>query len=119
MPLTTFTAAAATCEIDPGTEVSDDAGMLQISDRVFTDLVASEETRIAGTNKPALKITLNPVTGEGTLEGTFVLTPDAVKGTWEGELNGRFVQGMVKSSGIARGTGELQGSVLQVSFQQI
>ncbi|HLA99700.1 MAG TPA: hypothetical protein VJL34_14730 [Anaerolineales bacterium] len=119
MALFEFSAMAATCEIDPGTEQALADGALQINGRVFTDKVESHDSRIAGTNMPTLNITFNPKLGEGELQGKFILTPIAFDGAWEGELHGRFVNGMVTSWGIARGSGALQGSVLSVDFQQV
>src|SRR3989304_7553680 len=118
MALIEFSSTAATCEIDPGTEHALADGTLQINGRVFTDKVESQDSRIAGTNMPTLNITFNPQMGEGEIQGKFRLKPDAFEGAWEGELHGRFVNGMVTSWGIARGSGALQGSVLRVDFQQ-
>src|SRR3990172_4258265 len=93
MALTVFAATAATCEIVLGTEQP-------IAD---------------GT----LKITINPKSGDGDLQGKFRLKPNTVDGAWEGELQGRFVNGLVTSWGIARGSGALLGSVLRIDFQQV
>ncbi len=119
MTLTMFTATAATCDVAPGTTEATDDGMLHIKRQVFTDLVESQDPRIAGTNRPTLDINLNPESGDGELRGSFTLQPTAVDGTWEGELQGQFIQGFVTSSGIARGTGALAGAVMRVEFQQV
>ena len=119
MPLTTFAATAATCDIAPGTTEATGDGMLHIRGRVFTDQVESQEPRLAGTNRPTLDIDFNEQTDDGELRGRFTLTPARVDGTWEGELQGQFVKGFVRSSGLARGTGALEGSVLWVEFQQV
>ena len=119
MAITTFVARAATCDVVPGTTEASPDGLLHIKGRVFTDLVESQDSRVAGTNRPTLDIDLNPESGDGELRGSFALKPDAVGGTWEGALQGRFVRGFVQSSGIARGTGALEGSVMRVEFQQV
>jgi len=118
MPLTPFTATAATCAIVPGSERTD-GGKQHVTGRTFTDVVESRDQRIAGTNRPTLDIIFDPATNEGELRGRFVLQPKAVGGTWEGELGGRLIGGQVTSSGIARGTGALEGAVMRVDFQQV
>lgn len=119
MALMNFTATAATCEVIPGTEQANNEGILHIQGQIFVDIVESQEAAIAGTNRPRLDIRLNPKSGEGEVQGGFTLTPQAVKGTWEGEMRGRFVNGMVSASGVARGTDALEGAVLRIDFQQI
>ncbi|OGO65649.1 MAG: hypothetical protein A2Z45_11855 [Chloroflexi bacterium RBG_19FT_COMBO_55_16] len=119
MALTVFAATAATCEIVLGTEQPIADGTLKIQGRVFTDRVESQDSRIAGTNVPTLDITINPKSGDGDLQGKFRLKPNTVDGAWEGELQGRFVNGLVTSWGIARGSGALLGSVLRIDFQQV
>ncbi|MFQ5967959.1 MAG: hypothetical protein ACE5MI_10160 [Acidimicrobiia bacterium] len=113
-----FTAIATTCEIDPGSEEMDGA-TLRIRNRVFTDIVESDDPRLAGVNKPTLNLDLDPASGQGTLEGEFVLTPQAVEGTWEGSLTGSLEGGLVRARGQASGTGILQGFDLHVEYEQI
>ncbi len=119
MALKMFMATAATCNVVPGASETTGDGMLHIRRQVFTDMVESDDPRIAGTNTPILDIDLDPQNGDGTLRGSFTLKPHGADGTWEGELEGRFVQGMGRSSGIARGAGALAGAVLRVEFQQV
>ena len=119
MALTTFTATAATCDVVPGTPEDTGDGMLHIRRQVFTDIVESHDPRIAGTNRPILDLDLDQQSGDGELRGSFALKPNGVDGAWEGELQGRFVKGLVISSGIARGTGALAGAVLRVEFRQV
>jgi hypothetical protein len=119
MPLIHFRATAATCEVTSGTTTSGDDGMLHLRGQIFRDRVESQEPRVAGTNQPVLDIALNPQDQQGTLRGTFTLKPHAINGAWEGELEGHFVQGLVTSAGMARGTGALAGAVLWVEFRQI
>ncbi len=119
MALTTFNATAATCEVVPGTTETTADGLVHIRQQIFTDIVESQDPRIAGTNTPVLDIDLDQQSGTGALRGTFLLKPSAGDGEWEGELQGHFDQGLVRSSGIARGTGALGGSVLQVEFRQV
>lgn len=119
MSLIPFVATATTCHVEPGTEASVAGGMLQVRGRVFTDTVESAEPLIAGTNRPELDIDLDPARGEGSLRGRFVLTPTAAAGRWEGELAGKLANGLVRATGLARGAGELTGSVLHVEFRQV
>ena len=118
MPLTTFVATATTCDVAPGSEEKTPHGTFQIRGRTFTDLVDSSEPSVAGTNRPTLDIDFDPARGDGRLWGRFVLSPSQPGGTWEGELTGRFDDGMVRSTGLARGTGRLTGAVLYVEFRQ-
>ena len=118
MAQTEFTAVGTTCEVDPGTEEM--AGpTLQIRGRVFTDFVESDDQRLAGVNKVTLDLDLDPSTGQGTLEGSFVLSPNSVDGAWEGTLSGNLKEGLVTSTGHAMGTGGLDGGHLHVEFQQV
>lgn len=119
VPLTTFVATATTCDVAPGTEEMTGRGKLRIRDRTFTDLVESTEPSIAGTNRPTLDIDFEPASGTGELRGRFRLSPSGSDGAWEGELSGRFEGGMVRATGLARGTGRLTGAVLHVSYRQI
>jgi hypothetical protein len=112
MAFTKLGATAATCKITPGTQQQDDQGKLHIKGQVFSDIVESQDPRIAETNKPTLDLDLNPESGEGELSGGFTLRPKTVAGTWEGQMRGRFIKGLVRASGVARGTGALEGSVL-------
>ncbi len=119
MSLTAFVATATTSDVSPGTEEIDGSGRLQIRDRVFTDIVESNEERIAGINTPALDLDVDPENGTGALRGSFVMTPDAVAGTWEGEVSGVLEGGMVSAGGLARGTGDLAGAIMHIAFQQV
>ena len=119
MTLSTFEATAATCEVTPGIEEAAGKGMVHIKGQVFTDIVEAQDSRISGTNVPTLDLIFSPESGDGELQGSFTLKPKSVDGTWEGELRGRFVKGFVTSSGIARGTGALEGSVMRIDFQQV
>lgn len=119
MPLTMFSATATTCDVAPGSEQVTAQGMLQVRGRVFTDLVESSESCVAGTNRPTLDLDFDPKRGDGRVSGRFALSPTAAGGTWEGELTGRFEGGLVRATGLARGTGRLSGGVLHVEFRQI
>jgi hypothetical protein len=119
MSLKTFTARATTCDVVPGSEESASNGSLKIRGRTFTDVVESSEPDVAGTNRPTLDMDLHPVRGEGWLHGRFVLTPSKKGGTWEGELTGRFEGGLVRATGLARGTGRLSGAVLHIEYRQV
>ena len=119
MAITTFTATAVTCDVVPGAPEASDDGMQHIRGQQFFDVVESQEPRIAGVNRPLLDLDFDPESGDGDLRGSFVLTPSGLEGAWEGELQGRFVQGLVRSAGMARGAGALAGAVLQVEFRQV
>jgi hypothetical protein len=119
MTLTAFVATATTCDITPGSEEVTAQGVLRIRGRTFTDLVESTEPFVAGTNRPTLDLDLEPSRGEGELHGSFALSPSRARGTWEGELSGRFEGGLVRAVGLARGTGSLVGGVLHVQFRQL
>jgi hypothetical protein len=116
--LTSFVATATTSEISPGDE-NTEGGRLRVRNRVFTDIVKSSDARVAGVNKPALDIDLNPVDGTGVLQGGFTLRPGSGSGAWEGRMQGQFRNGMVVATGLARGTGALAGAVMRVDFRQV
>jgi hypothetical protein len=119
MKLTSFTASATTCEVTPGSEAPDDKGTLHIKGQAFTDMVESSDARIAGVNTPTLDIVIDPASGMGELNGSFVWKPKAYDGTWEGMMEGQIRQGLVTARGLARGTGTLEGLSLRVDFQQV
>ncbi len=119
MAITTFTATAVTCDVVPGAPEASDDGMQRIRGQLFSDVVESQDPRIAGVNRPLLDLAFDPESGNGELRGSFVLTPSGLDGAWEGELQGRFVQGFVRSSGIARGVRALAGAVLRIEFEQV
>ena len=114
-----FAATATTCEVTPGTEKAGSNGRVQVQNQIFTDIVRSSDTRIAGVNKPVLNLEFNPSDGTGSLEGSFVLQPEKAGGTWEGYMKGEILNGLVKATGLARGRGALEGLVMRVDFQQV
>ncbi|MGH9166957.1 MAG: hypothetical protein ACRD02_03870 [Acidimicrobiia bacterium] len=118
MGLTSFTAGATTCGVDPGEEKVSEDGLLLVRNRVFTDIVESSESQVAGTNRVTVSLDLDPEAGTGAVKGTFTLTPKGLEGTWEGELVGSL-NGMISATGLGRGTGDLLGRVIYVSFQQV
>lgn len=118
MSLAPFSASVTTCGVEPGSEEVGDDGLLHVTDRVFTDIVASSDPRVAGTNRVTVAMELDPDAGTGELQGSFVLTPDEVDGTWEGELAGHL-DGMVAADGLARGTGALEGAIAHIAFRQV
>ena len=67
MTLTSFTALAATCNVNLGTAETVENGLVRIRSRIFTDEVESGDSRIAGTNTPTLDIDLDPQSGAGEL----------------------------------------------------
>jgi hypothetical protein len=117
--LTRFTATATTCAVSPGSERVGDRGMLHIANRVFSDIVESEDDRIAGTNEPALDIDVDTTTGEASLQGRFKLAPKSGSGSWEGELLGHITGGLVTAAGLAHGKGALERAILRVDFRQV
>ena len=118
MSLSSFSASVTTCGVEPGREEVGDDGLLHVTDRVFTDIVVSSDPRLAGTNRLTLAMDLDPDAGTGELRGSFVLTPDEVDGSWEGELTGHL-DGMVSADGLARGTGALDGAIAHIAFRQV
>lgn len=117
--VTLFAATATTCNVAPGEETTGSDGAVHIRRRVFTDIVACPDQRVAGVNTPTLDLDINPADGSGALEGRFVLRPERVDGSWEGDLKGQIRGGMVSASGLARGTGTLAGTVMRVDFRQL
>jgi hypothetical protein len=118
MALTAFTAVATTREIAPGRESMTD-GKVRVRERLFTDVVESNDERVAGENKPLLDLDIDPAAGSGTVSGPFTLTPKNGSGTWVGRLTGELAGGMVVASGLARGTGSFEGRTMRIDFQQI
>jgi len=114
-----FTATATTCEVTPGTEQPGPNGLVQIRNQIFTDVVRSSDSRIAGVNKPVLNLELNPSNGTGSIHGSFVLRPERAGGTWEGHMTGEIRNGLVSARGLARGRGALEGFVMRVDFRQV
>jgi len=114
-----FAATATTCEVTPGTEKAGSNGRVQVQNQIFTDIVRSSDTRIAGVNRPILNLEFNPSDGTGSVEGSFVLQPDKAGGTWEGHMKGEIRNGFVSATGLARGRGALQGLVMRVDFRQV
>jgi hypothetical protein len=118
MSLEEFRAFATTREIAPGTEQSGPDGILHIRGRAFTDVVESDDARIAGSNRPLLALDVDPRAGSGRLWGPFELTA-ADGGSWRGELSGVIEAGAVRAWGVAVGTGSFAGRTLRVDFQQV
>lgn len=117
MGLSAVSASATTCGVEPGEEVMGDDGLLRIRERVFTDVVTSDDPRLTGTNQVTVSLDLDPQSGTGQLTATFVLTPSEANGAWEGELVGTL-NGMILATGLARGTGALEGAVAYLAFKQ-
>ena len=118
MALTAFKAIATTRDIAPGKETMSE-GKVRVRERLFTDVVESDDDRVAGTNEPLLDLDIDPAAGSGTVSGPFTLTPTTGSGKWVGRLTGELQGGMVVACGVARGTGSLEGSTMRVDFQQI
>src|SRR5687767_743503 len=97
-----FTATATTCEVAPGTQESGQDGIVHVRNQSFTDIVRSNDQRIAGVNKPVLDLDFNPAAGTGTVRGPFTLQPDKAGGTWEGHMTGEIRNGLVTAKGLAR-----------------
>lgn len=110
-------AIATTVNIDPGSETTGSEGM-RIRKRIFTDRVQSVHPSFDGTNRVVLDLDIDPQ-GGGVLHGTFELTLTSGTGTWKGEVDGHFEEGMVVAEGMARGTGMHDGAVLYISYRQI
>ena len=117
--LTNFVATATTRDISLGTEQVDDRGILHIGNRVFSDIVESDDDRIAGTNEPALDIEVDTASGEAVLHGRFTLASKSRGSSGVGELHGRITGGLVTAAGLAKGRGQLEGSILRVDFRQV
>lgn len=108
---------ACTVAIEPGTESTDARGT-HVRRRVFTDRVQSAQPEFDGTNRVTLDLDFD-AQGGGALRGAFELTLSDGRGTWRGEVDGRFENGMVVAEGIARGTGAHDGAVLHIDYRQI
>jgi hypothetical protein len=118
MSLEEFRAFATTRDIAPGTEQLGPDGIVHIRDRGFTDVLESDDARIAGSNRPLLALDFDPRAGSGRLWGPFEITVND-GGTWRGELRGVIEAGAVRAWGIAVGSGSLAGRTLRVDFQQV
>jgi hypothetical protein len=110
-------AIATTVKIEPGTERSDGDGV-HIRNRTFTDRVQSAEAAFDGTNRVTLDLDID-ARGTGVLRGVFELVLTSGKGTWTGEVQGHFENGMVVAEGLAHGTGAQEGAVLHIGYRQI
>lgn len=113
-----FKASAVTTEVEFGTE-QQCAGRLIVKNRVFTDVVRSSDSLIAGTNFPDMNLDIDLETMSGKVHGTFVWQTETVDGQWEGEIVGELSDGLVKAYGLGKGTGTLDGALLRVDFQQV
>jgi hypothetical protein len=110
-------AIATTVRIEPGTERTDDQGA-HIRNRTFTDRVQSSAATLDGTNRVTLDLDID-ARGAGVLRGVFELVLTSGKGTWTGEVQGHFENGMVVAEGLAHGTGAQEGAVLHIGYRQI
>jgi hypothetical protein len=115
--LSRIRAIATTVSIEPGTEKSDAQGT-HVRKRVFTDRVQSSDDAFDGTNRVVLDLDFDSQ-GAGGLRGNFEVTLTNGTGTWKGEVDGHFEQGMVVAEGVARGTGAYDGAVLHIDYRQI
>jgi hypothetical protein len=118
MQLMSFSAFATTRDVDPGTESTSADGIVQARNRVFTDIVESDDPRVAGINRPRLAIDVDPRDGSGSLSGDFELQLSA-GGSWRGVLSGTIVGGLVRAEGLAVGTGPYAACAMRVDFQQV
>jgi hypothetical protein len=118
MSLQPFIAFATTRDIDPGAEEVGADGIVRCRDRVFTDVVESDDARVAGVNQPHLALDFDPRDASGRIWGSFELRP-ASGGSWVGSLTGNIVGGVVAAKGLAHGTGPHEGWVMRVDFQQV
>jgi hypothetical protein len=117
MALEHVQAFATTGSVQPGTEQMGDDGVLRVRQRLFVDTVESDDPRMAGTNEVLVDLDIRPSDGTGTLAGHFTLI--TADGSWRGELRGALVGGQVRSTGLARGAGAYEGSVLALTFRQV
>jgi hypothetical protein len=85
---------------------------------LFTDIVESDDPRVAGINRPRLAIDVDPRDGSGSLSGDFELQLSA-GGSWRGVLSGTIVGGLVRAEGLAVGTGPYAACAMRVDFQQV
>lgn len=118
MGLSAVSATATTCGVEPGEEEMGEDGLLHIRGRVFTDIVRSSDSRLNGNNTVTVFLDLNPEAGTGQLTASFVLTPEGSAGAWEGEIVGTL-NGMISATGLAQGTGDLEGAVAYLEFRQV
>ena len=114
-----FAATATTCEVAPGTQQSGPDGIVHVRNQTFTDIVRSNDQRVAGINKPVLDLDFNPADGTGTVRGPFTLQLEKAGGAWEGHMTGEIRKGLVTAKGLARGRGSLEGSIMRVDFRQV
>ena len=110
-------AIATTVRIEPGTERTDDQGA-HIRNRTFTDRVQSSAATLDGTNRVTLDLDID-ARGGGVLRGAFELVLTNGNGAWQGELEGRFENGMVVAEGMGRGTGAQEGAVVHIDYRQL
>lgn len=118
MELLGFSAFATTRDVEPGRETSGADGRIHARDRVFTDIVESDDPRIAGINEVRLAVDLDPRDGSGSVWGSFELHPSA-GGSWRGSLTGLIVGGIVQAQGLAIGSSDWAGWVMRVDFRQV
>ena len=114
-----FHAIATTAAAVPGSETPNDDGTVSVAGQAFEDIVESDDVRLAGNNSLLINMRFNPADGSGSLEGTFVLKPNAHDGEWRGHMTGEMAGGVITSKGTAEGTGALAGAELEVEFRQV
>ncbi len=115
---TSFTAIDAACSVTPGTQwVS--GNVLHIRGEVEDKRIASADPMVNGSERAVVNVDLNLVTGSGNGWGTVLVRPDTINGTFTGTFSGAITADVFSGSGVAQGTGTLEGYTLMGTFQQI
>jgi hypothetical protein len=118
--LTRFEATETICAVTPGKLwVTGEGATLHIRGQVHRNIVQSAEPRINGTNTAVISVNLNLTMLTGTANGTFMITPDGLNGTWQGTGAFQIKEGKAEGTAVAHGTGELEGQQLRLELREV
>jgi hypothetical protein len=117
--LTTFEATETICAVTPGKLWVTDGATLHIRGQVNRNIIQSSEPRLNGTNTAVLSVNFNLTTLKGTANGTFMITPDTMNGTWEGTGIFRVADGKAVGTAVGHGTGAFEGHQIRLELEEV
>ncbi len=88
--------------------ISDD-GVVHTRGGVLTNLDVTDSAYDTGINVLTGNTDIDPATGYGHAYGTFILSPSAYNGTFEGHWSSHISPDGLRGIAVGHGTGELEG----------
>jgi hypothetical protein len=88
--------------------ISED-GIIHMRGIVTKNVDVTDSPYDTGSASMIMNVDINPLTGEAHGYGTFILSPTAYSGTWEGHWSTHISPDGLRGLAVGHGTGELEG----------